>query len=761
MNKTGILVSLMIVMILAASCSKKQDLVQKAFSDKNFDTMLEKADQSAPAVDDDKKGKEDTKIDVLIDNLPDQKDAESVFTETGSTERVGTDIFKVDPDAPTVKFDEIELYEVVRTLLNILEVSYIIDPALKDQAITLDIKDSDNDFKTSDLLDLILKLHDLTMVVHENYVHIVPIDNPEVNPGLRLLHGNRPNKNLRKEELVIQLIPLKYVAAAEISAVIKDFLSPTARILEEPKNNVLIIIDKYQYIAKAMDLIPVFDVDVLANKKMVFYQMAFVDATETATRLQEILGVYGYDTDGERLSVVPIDTLNGILVVSNSTNIFKELDFWIDKFDKEAQFEEDQVFVYNVENTTADTIAYTLSQIYGIQTSGGFGSFGASSRRSTSPGGFGGNTAGGRNNQNTNNQNNLQNRQGQTNQTNQTNQQGAFNNNNRAGFNNRTGGRFGGAGRNNNNADPEAPQMVVDEDNNSLIFLTTPREYSRINKTLKKLDILPRQVFLEVSVLSVELNDTFNFGINWSATNDPAVRTNPDNNIDSAGFQSPDTGNPFFSGTYTYVGSATSIIASLNAAKTKGYVNVLQQPHIMAIDNKPASISVGTDIPIATATTNLNNIATGGSNTPATSSTIQYRSTGVTLDFTPHINANGVIRIEVALNISTAGAQSGSEAVPISQNTLTTEMIVRDAQTAIMGGLIFNQEDKSKSTVPFLGRIPLLKHLFTTRNATSARQELVVMITPRLIDSEEKQLEISREFKEKILKEFETFKHNE
>ena len=751
----------MIMMMLIASCAKKQDLVQKAFADKNFEDMLEKADQETPVVSDKDKDQEDTKIDVLIDNLPDQEDSESVFTETGSTERLGKDIFKVDPEAPTVKFDEIELYEVVRTLLNILEVSYIIDPALKDQAITLDIKDSDNNFKTSDLLDLILKLHDLTMVVHENYVHIVPIDNPEVNPGLRMLHGNRPNKNLRKEELVIQIIPLKYVAAADVSSVIKDFLSPTVRILEEPKNNVLIIIDKYQYIAKAMDLIPIFDVDVLANKKMVFYQMAFVDATETATRLQEILGVYGYDTDGERLSVVPIDTLNGILVVSNSVNIFKELDFWIDKFDKEAQFEEDQVFVYHVENTTADTISYTLSQIYGIQTMGGFGSFGASSRRSTSPSGFGGGASGSNRNMNNQNnrqgQNNLQNRQGQNNLQNRQGQNNL--NNNRGGLNNRTGGRFGGVNnRNNRNADPDAPQMVVDEDNNSLIFLTTPREYSRIRKTLRKLDILPRQVFLEVSVLSVQLTDTFNFGVNWSGSNSLPETVDPD----TAGFQAASANsNPIFSGTYTYVGSATSIIASLNAAKTKGYVNVLQQPHIIAIDNKPASISVGTDIPIATATTNLNNIATGGSTTPATSSTIQYRSTGVTLDFTPHINANGVIRLEVALNISTAGAQTGAEAVPISQNTLTTEMIVRDAQTAIMGGLIFNQEDKSKSTVPFLGRIPLLKHLFTTRNATQAREELVVMITPRLIDSEAKQLEISREFKEKILKEFETFKHNE
>lgn len=757
MNKKGILVSLIIMIMLMASCAKKQDIVQKAFEDKNFDKMLEKKDQSPPAVVDKSKDKDDTKVDVLVDNLPEHADSESVFMQTGGVERTGKDIFAVDPEAPVVKFDEIELYEVVRTLLNILQVSYIIDPALKDQAITLDIKDSDSKFKTSDLLDLILKLHDLTMVVHENYVHIVPIDNPEVTPGLQLLYGNKPNKNLRKEELVIQIIPLHYVAAADVSNVIKDFLSPSARILEEPKNNVLIIIDKYQYIAKAMELIPIFDVDVLANKKMVFYQMAFVDATETASRLQEILGVYGYDTDGERLSVVPIDTLNGILVVSNSTNIFKELDYWIDKFDKEAQFEEDQVFVYNVENTTANSIAYTLSQIYGIQTTGGFGNTAASNRRTTNPsggaGGAGGNL-GGRNNSDGNRDNNQQN-----NVNNQT--AGGIQNQQRGGVADRTGGRFGNNRRGGTgNSDPDAPQMVVDEDNNALIFLTTPREYSRISKTLNKLDILPRQVFLEVSVLSVKLSDTFTFGIDWSAI-DSETGTGTD--TFNTGFTVGSSGgNPSFTTGYTFVGTTGKIVASLNAAKNKGYINVLQQPHIMAIDNKQASIAVGTDIPIATSSTNINNIANGGSVTPATSNTITYRSTGVTLDFTPHINANGVIRIEITLDISTAGTQSATaQAVPISQNTLSTEMIVRDSQTAVMGGLIFNQENNAKDTVPFLGRIPILRHLFTTHNTSTTREELVVMITPRLIDSEEKQIDISKEFKEKILKEFESFKHNQ
>lgn len=184
---------------------------------------------------------------------------------------------------------------------------------------------------------------------------------------------------------------------------------------------------------------------------------------------------------------------------------------------------------------------------------------------------------------------------------------------------------------------------------------------------------------------------------------------------------------------------------------------MLQQPHIMAIDNKTANLSVGQDVPIITSTNNIGNIGGGNGLTPATSSTIQYRNTGVTLGFTPHINANGVIRLEINLQISEPGPVNAQGGTPISNNQLETEMIVRDGQTVVMGGLIADTESWNRKGIPFLGKIPLLKHLVNQRNNESAKKELIVMITPRLIDSEEKSIAISKEFKEKILKEFDSF----
>lgn len=731
MSKSRI-VACILLLLVAWSCQKRKDLVSKAFADKDFDKQIEEVNQAPEEVPEEPETKEEsTKVNVLVDRLQEHPE-DSVYNKTGKPDRINPPIFENDPEAPILNFEDEKLYDIIHLLCDELKVNYIIDPAVKDQTVTISMVRSDNKLKTSDLFELLLKLHDLTIVNHGSFINIVPISSPEVNPGLDILHGSRPNKNLRREELIMQIIPLKYVKPSDMAAIVKEFLSPSARIYEEPKNNVLIIVDKNHFISKVMELIPIFDIDVLQNKRMVFYQLAHVDAMETMEKLNEILDVYGYTADDKRVTMVPIDTLNGILVVASNASLFSELDFWIHKFDKEASFEEEQVFVYKVENSTAANISYTLTQIFDLRTSGSSASRvnrGASDRRTTNP------------NRNSQDPNLAQNDPNQAQSLNQQNNVPPQR------------GQSRQPGQQQGNTNGEGPMMIVDDDNNSLIFMTTQREYSRIFKTLKKLDILPRQVFLEVTVLSVDLKDSFKFGLEWGGDNE----TNTTEEL-GHGF-SGTAGGGGISGTYTYTAATAALNLKLSAAKTQGYSNVLQQPHIMAIDNMAASIAVGTDVPIQTTTTNLGSIVGGTSTSPASQSNIQYRPTGVTLSFTPHINANGVIRLEITLDISSAGAQaSTAEAVPISQNSLTTEMIIRDGQTAVMGGLIFDSEDWARNGTPLLSKIPLLRHLFTTRTSSNTKSELVVMITPRLIDTEEKSIAISKEFRDKIFKEFESFK---
>ncbi|MCB1043076.1 MAG: type II secretion system secretin GspD [Acidobacteria bacterium] len=711
---------LMACVISIPACKKKQSLVDKAFEGKDFEHRIGEQVDHVEVPDDVEEEKPEPEI-VLVDNINDPKgDSEFLTTKKEDKKAYPTDRpVKNNPPSPILNFEDAKLYDIIHALCEVMKINYIIDPSVKDQTITISMVEGDQKMTTFDVFDLVLKLHNLTYIVNDSFIRIVPIDSPDIMPGIHILHGTLPNPNLMREELAIQIVPLRYTTPQDITAVIREFLSPSARIMEEPINNLLIIMDKYNFISKAMEVIPIFDVNVLANRKMVLYSLQYVDAVDTSNELLEILAAYGFEGD-DRVKFFPIVSLNAIMVASSVPEVFDELGFWIEKLDKEAQFEEPQVFIYYVQNTTADSLSSTLSQIYGFRGAGvgGLGSAGASQRRSTSPN---------------------QNPQDQNNRTQDI--------NNRP---NNQGGQENPALQNLPGAEA-ARNMIVDVDNNALIFNTTPREYYKILKTVKRLDVLPRQVFMEVTVLNISLKDGYNLGFNWSiASGDQEA----EGRNRSFGYSAD--GSTF---SYSYTTLTKNVVAAVNAAKNKGYANVLQQPHIMALDNKQASISIGDDIPIITSNINI----PGGGNTNnnvITSNNVQYRKTGVDLQFTPHINANGVIRLEINLGISSVGAEvSAANSQPsISTNNLATEIIVRDNQTIVMGGMISDSEQWGKNTVPFLGRIPLLKHLFTNRDASSSKAELIVLITPRLVDSEEKSIEISTEFKEKILKEFENFK---
>lgn len=722
MNQIRWFALILIPLLLAIpACQKKQSLVDKAFLGKNFEAVPKEEVEEEPDLEEDEEETGERKH-VLVDSITEPQ-KESVFEKTQGIERPSELPFPKDPPAPVLNFEEAKLYDVVHIICELMGVNYIIDPSVKDQTITIGMVEGDQKLKTSELFDLILKLHNLTMVLDDKFVRIMPLDAPDVIPGLELLHGTTPNPNLMQEELVIQIIPLKFTSPEDISDVIKEFLSPSARILSEPINNLLILIDKYNFIAKAMELIPIFDVSVLENKKMVLYQFKHVDAVESAGELEEILSAYGFDSENDMINLFPLETLNALLVIANRSEVFKELDFWVEKMDREAQFEEVQVFVYEVENTTADAISSTLGQIFGYSTGmmgAGMQSSAASQRRTTSPN---------RNPQDQTNRTQQQRRTQQGQQTNIPDIPGA----------------------------QAAANMVIDYENNALIFHTTPREYYRVRKVLRKLDVLPRQVFLEVTVLSISLEDSFNMGFSWGFEGgDIADEESTGGTSITRGFDYAATGASF---QYSYVTLTKNITASISAAKSKGYANILQQPHIMAIDNKEASISIGTDLPIISSNINIPGSTGTGSNV-ITSNNVQYRKTGVDLTFTPFINANGIIRMKISLDISSPGSAipAANSAPAIDTNTLGTELIVKDGQTIVMGGMISDNESWGKSFVPFLGRIPLVKHLFTDRNTSSKKTELIVLITPRLVESPEASMRISREFKDKILGEFEGFK---
>ncbi len=173
----------------------------------------------------------------------------------------------------------------------------------------------------------------------------------------------------------------------------------------------------------------------------------------------------------------------------------------------------------------------------------------------------------------------------------------------------------------------------------------------------------------------------------------------------------------------------------LNAYAKASKLNIISRPHIIATNNKEAKIDVGEEVPIITTQTR----AGDGDNTENIDQTIEYRSTGIILTVTPHINENREVTLDVTQEVSEAQQNllGGTDSPIILKRSAKTSMVVRDNETLIIGGLIQETKERSREGIPFLSRIPLLGYLFGTTKDTVTKTELVILMTPRVISTSE------------------------
>jgi general secretion pathway protein D len=291
-------------------------------------------------------------------------------------------------------------------------------------------------------------------------------------------------------------------------------------------------------------------------------------------------------------------------------------------------------------------------------------------------------------------------------------------------------------------------QVVADKDNNTILIVATPAEYSVIEAALKKLDIPQRQVVIDVTIAEVTLTDEIDFGVEWlfkggapsgRGAGGLLTRTTPFNpggvptTTTTGSTTTASTGLSILNG-FTYLIQNANfpggIQAALHLLDTYGNTKVISNPHLSALDNQKATIKVGNRIPIQQQT------LVGGT-TNAVTTTAQYIDTGVLLQVTPHINAGGLVTLEVDAEVSTPGATTDpTVAPPINTRSVQTLLAVPTGQTMVMGGLISEDNQNSSKGLPLISRIPILGGLFGDQSLTNNRTELVLFITPRVVENE-------------------------
>ncbi len=272
---------------------------------------------------------------------------------------------------------------------------------------------------------------------------------------------------------------------------------------------------------------------------------------------------------------------------------------------------------------------------------------------------------------------------------------------------------------------PVAGRVVDDEANNSILFHGSAAEYEQIRETILRLDVLPYQVLIEAAVVEVSLDNELRYGVQWL--------------FESGDFKAQLSNATTGAVTGLFPGFATTVEASninavLSALDAVTSIRVVSSPRMLVESGKTAALQVGDEVPIVTQTSTSSTAPDA-----PTVNTVQYRDTGVILKVTPQVNEGGFVKLHIVQEISdvTTTTTSDLDSPTIQQRRFESYVSVEDGSTIALGGLIRDRSESGRSGVPIASGIPILGNLFSTTSDAFERSELLVLLTPRVVQTSE------------------------
>ncbi|MEL7178586.1 MAG: secretin N-terminal domain-containing protein, partial [Pseudomonadota bacterium] len=286
--------------------------------------------------------------------------------------------------------------------------------------------------------------------------------------------------------------------------------------------------------------------------------------------------------------------------------------------------------------------------------------------------------------------------------------------------------------------DRNATRIVASEATNTLLIHATNDEYQRVLGMLHRLDVPPRQVLVEATIVEVSLNDELRYGVQYFFENggDTAALTRSTTDL-SIGSEVP--------GFSAVFGGATPEII-VDALEDITTVNVVSSPNLMILNNESARLVVGDQVPISVQTAQDAN-----ENPDVFVSTVEFRDTGVIFEVTPRINSSGSVVLDIQQEVSTLGETDGSTGNPIiSQRTISSAIAVDSGETIALGGLFEQRSTRGTAGLPGLAKQPIWGGLFGRQSRTDSQTELLVLITPRIVNSNVDTRRITRNLRERM-----------
>lgn len=541
------------------------------------------------------------------------------------------------------------------------------------------------------------------------------------------------------------VVPLQYIGAAEMSQILAPVAKPDAFVRVDGFRNLLLLSGTATQLDGWMEIVRLFDVDVLKGMSVGLFPLQNLSVKEAESALSLLMsessgnaapgarGAIGNDprqagntAAGEQgkseglgtpvvvggplagvVRFIGIERMNAILVVTSRAHYLDQFRIWIERFDvRRDNLAESKLFVYPVQNGTAAHLASLLSAVFGGQSKGAAGSVSSG----VAPG---------------------------------LKQAAVTDGASSAGLSAVPDAQSGAIEAQAVSAVELMPdvRVVADDTNNALLIYATGNEYRKIEAALRDLDKAPTQILIEASIIEVTLNDELKYGLQWFFQGGVGSRYTGEGslNLNAVGDIRPTQ--PGFS--YSITNPLGDVRVVLNALADKSLLKVISSPSVLVLDNQTAKIHVGDQQPVRSSTTI--------SDTGQERFSIEYKDTGVQLSVTPSANAGGVVLLDVSQVVTDIGsidAATGQRS--FLQRYVSSKISARSGETIVLGGLIRDNDSRGRQGIPYLHDIPVLGNLFGETTNTRVRTELLVTLTPRVLETEADLQGIGEELKGKM-----------
>jgi general secretion pathway protein D len=657
----------------------------------------------------------------------------------------GTDIILAPPKSPGVsaggaaglKFEDAPLADVVHVVMReIAKVNYVLHPPING-AVTLATQGNVTGDQAILLLEYALQANGY--LIAQDTRGTYHIGKPEIIkaivPAVRQVVKNSP----LPPGYGSIIIPLTYIGAAEMATILRPLAPPDAIVRIDPLRNMLVMVGNRTQSEGWLDLVATFDVDLLKGMSVGVFPLKHISVKDIDSALKAIgtvasgtsaTGVSAVAQRGQptnptattattpvntslfsTLRIFPMESLNSVLVVTPRAAYLDEARQWIEKLDKPGlNSSESQLFVYPVQNGSAVHLAGVLNGLFGTTTgsapianSGVSPSLGQSSASTVTSG------------------------------TSSSGSPTALSSN--AGRSNIQGSGITSIALN------AGLRVVADEVNNAVLVYSNAGEYTKVEATLKRLDVPPTQVMIEASIIEVTLTDDLKYGLQWIFSDRASSGFSGTGVLSTAAGAALAAAPAGFS--YTLRNTLGDVRAVLNALAEKSLVKVISSPSLMVLNNHTASIVVGNQQPIRVGET----ITTGGNIT----TNIQYKDTGISLSVTPSVNSGNMVTMQLNQSVNDVGqvdVATGQRS--FLQRQIGSKVAVRSGETLVLGGLIKDNSTSGKSGLPWLQDIPLFGNLFGANTTNNNRTELLVVITPQVVRSDNDLRELTATMRSKM-----------